>query len=142
MESYENGGLKTGAISMLDVREAQKVIDSINNKTFDYGFEMTDPSDFKITDYDLYKPVYEGAEKTASAVAESAKDAYGDMFDFFERRVKVLEDAFGNLEAGIENVLGADAKNTLLSAQLGILDEEVNNYTDALAMYKEQANNV
>ena len=38
------------------------------------------------------------------------------------------------------NVFGADAKNTLLSTQIGILDEEVSNYTDALAMYRQKAN--
>ncbi|MCI8597930.1 MAG: hypothetical protein HFJ10_05750 [Lachnospiraceae bacterium] len=39
----------------------------------------------------------------------------------------------------MKNVFGADAKNTLLTAQIGVLDEEVNNYTDALSMYRQKA---
>ena len=81
----------------------------------------------------------EQAAKDAESAAKDAQDAFEETFDFFERRVKVLEDAFGNLESAIENVIGAEAKNTLLSQQIGILDEEVNNYTDALAMYRAKA---
>lgn len=72
--------------------------------------------------------------------ADSAKDQFEETFDYFERRVEVLGNAFDGLSASIENVLGAEAKNTLLSAQIGILNEEVNNYTDALEMYREKAN--
>lgn len=52
----------------------------------------------------------------------------------------MLQDAFANLEKGMENVFGADAKNALVTAQIGIVDEEINNYTDALAMYRQKAN--
>lgn len=71
---------------------------------------------------------------------EDLKDQFEETFDYFERRVEVLGNAFDGLSASIENVLGAEAKNTLLSAQIGILNEEVNNYTDALEMYREKAN--
>lgn len=101
-------------------------------------------------------PKYTGANATADAIekanksasdsakdaTEEAKKAYSDWFDFMERRVEVLDDAFANLEKGMENVVGAFAKNSLVDAQLGIVDEEINNYTDALAMYKQQAQNV
>lgn len=71
---------------------------------------------------------------------EDLKDQFEETFDYFERRVEVLGSAFDGLSASMENVLGAEAKNTLLSAQIGILNEEVNNYTDALEMYREKAN--
>lgn len=101
-------------------------------------------------------PKYSGADQTASAIekanksasdsakdaAEEAKKAYSDWFDFMDVRVEKLDDAFANLEKGMENVVGAFAKNQLVDAQLGIVDEEINNYTDALAMYKQQAQNV
>ncbi len=92
------------------------------------------------------KPTYSGSKATESAIdkaskeAQKAKDDYKEMFDYFERRIKVLNDAFENLGDGIENVLGSEAKNTILASQIGILDEEVKNYTDALAMYKDMAN--
>lgn len=103
-------------------------------------FDSYHPSSYVTAPYEKELEKLQDASSGASDAAEEAEDTFEETFDFFERRVKVLEDAFGNLEAAIENVIGADAKNTLLSAQLGILDEEVNNYTDALAMYREKAN--
>lgn len=100
-------------------------------------FDSYTPSSYVTAPYENELAKIQEANKEA---ASETKDTFEETFDFFERRVTVLEDAFANLEAAIENVIGADAKNTLLSAQLGILDEEVNNYTDALAMYQQKAN--
>lgn len=86
---------------------------------------------------------YTGGDKTSDTklkeAEDAAKEATDSIVDFFERRVEVLEQAFGNLEAGIQNVLGAKAKNTVLAGQLEILDEETRNYTAAIGMYKEAA---
>lgn len=88
---------------------------------------------------------FTGGEKSAKSASDSAKDAKDakdsakDWFDFMERRIEVLTDAFENLEKGMENVMGAGAKNRLVDAQIGIYTEEINNYTDALAMYKKMA---
>ena len=156
MSSYESGGLKSGAISMMDVREAQKVIDSIENGSFNYDYQPLKASDYLVTSNSKYTPKYSGADQTASAIekanksasdsakdaSEEAKKAYSDWFDFMDIRVEKLDDAFANLEKGMENVVGAFAKNQLVDAQLGIVNEEINNYTDALAMYKQQAQNV
>lgn len=79
------------------------------------------------------------AEKESKKKSKETEDTFEKIIDFFERRVEILTAAFANLEKGMENVFGAGAKNTLLSAQIGILDEEVNNYTDALAMYRKKA---
>lgn len=139
-----------GSIGWLRQYEnAQATIESIENGTFDFGYKKLDPNQFKVTSNTQYTPKYTGGSNTSNAVSQAQEDAqkaitetesqFEETFDFFERRVQVLTDAFENLEKGMENVIGADAKNTLLSSQIGILDEEINNYTDALAMYRQKA---
>ena len=83
---------------------------------------------------------YEDALDDIKDSASSAKEEFNETVDFFERRAKVLEDNLSLIEKGMENVVGSFAKNSLVNAQLGIVDEQVNNYTDALAMYQEKAN--
>ncbi len=101
-------------------------------------------------------PKYSGGKSTADAIekanksasdsakdaAEKAKDEYNKFYDFMEIRNERLNDSFELLEKGIENVVGAFAKNNLIDAQLGNIEESINNNTDALAMYKKQAENV
>lgn len=91
------------------------------------------------------KAVYNGSSTVADLLkdtgnaAEQAKDTYEELFDFFERRVDVLNNALELLNANLENVVGSDAKNLLIDAEIGINKESVNNYTDALAMYRQKA---
>lgn len=143
--------LAAGENTIAGVRSfAQQASDQISSYLQNQALiELPDWSNTEV-DFDSYTPSsyvtapYENElakiQETNKEAASETKDTFEETFDFFERRVTVLEDAFANLEAAIENVIGADAKNTLLSAQLGILDEEVNNYTDALAMYQQKAN--
>ena len=133
---------------------ATLTVGQIKNNTYDWQYEKLDPNDFIVTNSPKYTPKYKGGSNTNKAIEQAKKDAeketkkaakeaekeFEKEIDFFERRIQVLTDAFSNLEKGMENVFGADAKNTLLSAQIGILDEEINNYTDALAMYRQKAN--
>ena len=84
---------------------------------------------------DSYNKALDGVKDSSS----SAKKEFNETVDFFERRSKVLENSLSLIEKGMENVVGAFAKNQLVDAQLGIVDEEINNYTDALAMYQEKA---
>lgn len=72
--------------------------------------------------------------------ASSAQDEYEELFDFFERRVSVLSDALSLLESNLENVTGSFAKNQLLDAEVNLNAEKINNYTDALSMYTQKAN--
>ena len=128
---------------------ASKTLNDIKNHTYDWQYEKLNANDFKINSSPKYTPKYKGgtntnkaidkAKKDAEKEAKKAEDTFKKTIDFFERRVEILTAAFANLEKGMENVFGAGAKNTLLSAQIGILDEEVNNYTDALAMYRKKA---
>lgn len=85
------------------------------------------------------KKINDALDDAKSGSTKKVKDEYEELFDFFQRRATVLQDAFDNLGKGIENVVGSAAKNKLVSAQIGIVDEQLNNYTDALAMYKEKA---
>lgn len=80
---------------------------------------------------------YTGGDKTKDV--KDSSDEYKEAFDFFERRVKVLEDAFNSLEQTIENVVGSFAKNNLANAQLEILDQQVKDYTSAIDMYGQKA---
>lgn len=128
---------------------ASKTLNDIKNHTYDWQYEKLNANDFKINSSPKYTPKYKGGTNTNKAIDKAKKDAekeakktedtFEKTMDFFERRVEILTAAFANLEKGMENVFGAGAKNTLLSAQIGILDEEVNNYTDALAMYRKKA---
>lgn len=98
---------------------------------------LTEAAKFEIT-----LPDFKGLGDTSdgSGSGDSSANDYNETFDFFERRVEVLQNAFDGLSASMENVLGANAKNTILGAQTGILAEEVKNYSDALAMYTEMGN--
>lgn len=76
----------------------------------------------------------------AKSGASSTKDEFQELFDFFERRVKVLDNAISLLGSNLENVTGSFAKNQLIDAEVNLNAEKINNYTDALAMYTEKAN--
>lgn len=149
LSAVESAGTRERAgISEKAYQDALKTVEQINNGTFDYNYQKIDRSQFSVADYDM-KPKYTGADQTASALeksvkeaANSAKDSYSDWYDFMERRTEVLNDSFELLEKGTENVVGAFAKNQLVDTQLRAIDEEITNYTDALPMYKAQANNV
>lgn len=77
--------------------------------------------------------------KDTGNAAAQAKENYQELFDFFERRVNVLNDALELLNANLENVAASNAKNFLIDAQIGIHKESANNYTDALSMYQQKA---
>ncbi len=133
---------------------ATKTVSDIKNHAYDWQYEKLNPNDFKINSSPKYTPKYKGGSSTNKAIEQAKKDAekeakkaskeaenqFEKTIDFFERRIQVLSDAFANLEKGMENVFGADTKNALVTAQIGIVDEEINNYTDALAMYRQKAN--
>lgn len=76
----------------------------------------------------------------AKSGASSTKNEFKELFDFFERRVKVLDNAISLLGSNLENVMGSFAKNQLIDAEVNLNAEKINNYTDALAMYTEKAN--
>lgn len=132
---------------------ASKTLNDIKNHIYDWQYEKLNANDFKINSSPKSTPKYKGgtntnkaidqakkdAEKESKKAAKESEDTFKESIDFFKQRVEVLTEAFENLEKGMENVFGSGAKNTLLSAQIGILDEEVNNYTDALAMYRKKA---
>ena len=149
------GNRERAGISEKAYQDALKTVEQINNGTFKYNYQKIDRSKFSVADYDV-KPKYSGAKTTADAIekanksasdsakdaAEEAKDEYNKFYDFMEIRNERLNDSFELLEKGIENVVGAFAKNNIIDAQLGNIEESINNNTDALAMYKKQAENV
>lgn len=77
-----------------------------------------------------------------SGGSKSTQKEYEELFDFFERRIDVLNNSLDLLKANLENVNGSFAKNQLIDAQSSIYQEEIKNYTDALNMYQQKANEV
>lgn len=85
------------------------------------------------------KKAIEDAQDAADKAAKDAEDEYDETVDYFERRVEVIQQAISVLEKSLDNVLGSKAKNTLLDRQSGIVKQEMQNYSDALNMYQEKA---
>lgn len=112
------------------VNTYKEASEALNDITFN-GIE----SNFKLTSKNIAK-----ATNAAKEAGKSAKDEFEELFDFFERRVKVLDNALDLLKTNLDNVIGSFAKNTLIDAQLGVSEEKFKNYTDALAMYTSKAN--
>lgn len=84
-------------------------------------------------------------EKEKGAINDALKDKSGssefaEQIDHFKRRTEALNDVLSLLKTNIDNVSGSFAKNTLVDAELGVTEEKFNNYTDALAMYTQKAN--
>ena len=115
------------------VNTYKEASEALNDITFN-GIE----SNFKLTSKNIAKTT--NAAKGAGRSAKEAKDEFEELFDFFERRVKVLDNALDLLKTNLDNVTGSFAKNTLIDAQLGVSEEKFKNYTDALAMYTSKAN--
>ncbi len=71
--------------------------------------------------------------------SSSSTNDFKEQFDFFERRVKVLDNAVSLLKANLENLTGSFAKNQLLDQNSNLLEERVRNYSDAAKMYQQKA---
>ena len=80
-----------------------------------------------------------GGSNPSDNSANEQEDKYDEVFDYFERRLEVLNNAAELLDKNLENVVGSMAKNTLLDAKSGIYKEQMNNYEDALNMYQQKA---
>ena len=81
-----------------------------------------------------------GGKSSSSSDSSSAKSEFEETVDFFKQRVEVLNNALSHLDSTIDNVAGSFGKNNLIDAKLGITEEEFKNYTDALSMYTQKAN--
>lgn len=158
--SYLNGDISLGEFKSGLEADIQGYIDAISNidsqieilknlqLTFDSnggigGHGYAD----KVKDLEKEKDKLNDAlkDKTGSGSGsgsgtDSAKSEFEDTVDFFERRIEALNDVLSLLKTGLDNVSGAFAKNKLVDAELGVTEEEFNNYTDALAMYTQKAN--
>ena len=78
-------------------------------------------------------------DSLAGKEIKTAEEEFKELVDSFERRVKVLSNAVDLLEANLNNVIGSSAKNTLIDAEYGVLEERYKNYSDAMNMYQEMA---
>lgn len=95
----------------------------------------------------LNKNVYKGIalnfEDTSGKLKDNANSAaseYDDLFDFFERRLEIINQSLEKLDASLEEVNGSMSKNILIAGKIGIVQEEIKNYSSALTMYQTKAN--
>lgn len=71
--------------------------------------------------------------------SSSSEDTYEKQMDFFEERIKKLDNAVSLLKTNLDNVYGSAAKIKLINAEYDLLEEKTKNTTDALAMYEAKA---
>ena len=82
---------------------------------------------------------FKNISNAAASASSDARSEFEEQFDFFERRVKVLDNAVSLLKANLENLTGSFAKNQLLDQNSNLLEERVRNYSDAAKMYQQKA---
>jgi len=78
-------------------------------------------------------------KKAADDAANKAKESFKETIDYFERLIKVLDNSISMLEAHLEDVSGAFAKNTLLGAEEDLVQSKINSYSSAIDMYAKKA---
>ncbi len=144
LAAVESAGTRERAgVSEKGYLEALKVVEQIENGTFDYDFQTIDPNKYKVSGGIKYSPQSVSGTKTYDAVkdaSDSAKNEFKETIDFFETGIKKLDDSLSLLEASVENVTGAFAKNELISAQIDLNAQKMNGYASALEMYSQKAN--
>ena len=141
----DDGGAVTWGQQTKDLAKAE--IDKLKAELS--NLSVTASANVKVDTKPTWKPKDSAGTKTAQA-AEKASDAMNKTskeaeksaksIDYFEERIKKLDNALSLLDANLENVQGSLAKNSLVDAQIGLNAEKVNNYTSALTMYTNKAN--
>ena len=120
-----NGAMNEGASQ----EQTDAVIDNMNKKLQLIG----------VTRSNLSKS-FGGIVGGKTSSSSSSKSEFSETVDFFERRVEVLDNALSRLDSTMDNIAGSFGKNNLIGAELGITEEKFNNYTDAISMYTQKAN--
>lgn len=151
MDSTDNPLVKGVSKVLIGGLEMQaKSIKEKALKEFSQNTTVSPHTSYKTTP----SPIYNGGADTRQTISKAADQAqteaeksvdeienqFEELIDFFERRNKVLSDSLSLLKANLENVAGAFAKNQLVDAQLNISEEKFKNYSDALHMYSQKAN--
>lgn len=152
-----NKAIHEGVVTGAEYSQARETANSIENGTFDYGYDKVDVNKIYnnvknvrptyspqktpgTSSYDAVEKAADKANKAAKESAEELKDTFEETVDFFEERIEEIDNAYNLLSANLKNVSGSFAKNKLIDAQIGLNAEKINNYTDAMAMYTQKAN--
>lgn len=146
---YYDAQSKTLKLSMSEI-EARATHGGGDAKAFLEQYELIENYEAAIEalnniTYDGIRSNFEGigsklSANSGSSSSSSTKSEFEETVDFFERRVDVLSDALSLLETNLDNVTGAFAKNNLIDAELELTEEKFKNYSNALNMYTQKAN--
>lgn len=133
---FANGKMSTGEYQYIFNDRDVEFFDSIYPQILQ-GIDAQNELDKHI--YESFGKIFEKTKGNGDAFNKLSTSA-GDFFDFFERRINVIDKAISKLDAELENVNGSLAKNTIISGKADLVSEKLNNYSSAIAMYQERAN--
>ena len=120
------------------LEEVGKVINEVQNSTFDYGFEKLNAEDF----------IYKGGNDTANRLNSDAKSGKGKSekdpttFDWMERKLTILDKQTSTLQDKIDNLVGYKAKNQVTDTVLDLLGDKLTTLEKMSARYQEQLNSI
>ena len=116
----------------------EKLQESINDEILSFKPEQYSV-DLNNVKFDGGDKVKDNLQKELDKASSGSEDTFEELVDFFERRIEVLNNSISLLDKNIENVVGSFAKNNLLNGKRDIYSEMLNNYSSALNMYKQKA---
>ena len=120
------------------LEEVGKVINEVQNSTFDYGFEKLNAEDF----------IYKGGNDTANRLNSDAKSGKDKSekdpttFDWMERKLTILDKQTSTLQDKIDNLVGYKAKNQVTDTVLDLLGDKLTTLEKMSARYQEQLNSI
>ena len=120
------------------LEEVGKVINEVQNSTFDYGFEKLNAEDF----------IYKGGNDTANRLNSDAKSGKGKSekdpttFDWMERKLTILDKQTSTLQDKIDNLVGYKAKNQVTDTVLDLLGDKLTTLEKMSARYQEQLDSI
>ena len=121
------------------IKEVGKVINEVQNSTFDYGFNDLDANDYK-------RPTYGGGNDTANRLNSDSKSGKSKKdpttFDWMERKLTILDKQTSTLQDKIDNLVGYKAKNQVTDTVLDLLGDKLTTLEKMSARYQEQLNSI
>ena len=83
--------------------------------------------------------ITDAMKKASDEAAKKAQESFKQTIDYFERLIKQFDSSINILEAHLQDVVGAFAKNSILDAQEDLIQQKLDSYSSALDMYSKKA---